>query len=184
MYARGGCQWNGPACQAPLYSPPRSALITALQKHNAPSTKAVHTAYNLSAASTDLRGHELQRISVDVVEIIPFETAATHHIVPTWAGGSAPEVRQGALGGRRARLDVVTSGSRWFRAGLPRPSNSGEGVYQGFRELLHPGISEFLSRDGTVVNGPSNVLSIARSIAPWLIRITPGHQLDAQMSLA
>jgi hypothetical protein len=27
----------------------------------------------------------------------------------------------------------------WLRAGLPRPSkNSGEGGYQGFRELLHP----------------------------------------------
>jgi hypothetical protein len=35
-------------------------------------------------------------------------TAATHHAVPTGAGGSAPDVRQGALGGRRVRRDVVT----------------------------------------------------------------------------
>ena len=32
----------------------------------------------------------------------------TMRAVPIGAGGSAPDVRQGALGGRRARLDVVT----------------------------------------------------------------------------
>ena len=37
----------------------------------------------------------------------------TMRAVPIGAGESAPDVRQGALGGRRARLDVVaTSGSR------------------------------------------------------------------------
>ena len=32
----------------------------------------------------------------------------TMRAVPTGAGASAPDVRQGALGGRRAGLDVVT----------------------------------------------------------------------------
>jgi hypothetical protein len=36
------------------------------------------------------------------------ETAANHHAVPIGAGGSAPDVREGALGGRQARLGVVT----------------------------------------------------------------------------
>ena len=40
------------------------------------------------------------------------------------AGASAPDVRQGALGGRRARLDVVTSGSGSGRAYPARPKNS------------------------------------------------------------
>ena len=53
-------------------------------------------------------------------------TAAKCHAVPIGAGESAPDVRQGALGGRRAGLDVVTSGS------------GSETGYQGFRELLHP----------------------------------------------
>ncbi len=35
------------------------------------------------------------------------ETAATHHAVPTGAGESAPDVRQGALGGRRVRFGVI-----------------------------------------------------------------------------
>ena len=74
------------------------------------------------------------------------QTAATHHAVPIGAGESAPDVRQGALGGRRARLDVVTSGFGSGRAFPARRKNSGEGGYQGFRELLHPGIS--LTRSG------------------------------------
>ncbi len=63
------------------------------------------------------------------------QTAATHHAVPTGAGGSAPDVRQGArlapdvrqgaLGGRRTRLDVVTSGSGSGRAYPARPKNTG-----------------------------------------------------------
>ncbi len=40
----------------------------------------------------------------------------TMRAVPIGAGGSVPDVRQGALGGRRARLDVVTSGSGSGRA--------------------------------------------------------------------
>ncbi len=64
------------------------------------------------------------------------ETAAAHHAVPTGAGGSAPDVRQGALGGRRARRRNLRFR---LRAGLPRPSKElREGGYQGFRELLHP----------------------------------------------
>jgi hypothetical protein len=55
----------------------------------------------------DLRRHELEKISIAVVEIHA-GTAANHHAVPTGAGASAPDVRQGALGGRRAGLDVVT----------------------------------------------------------------------------
>ncbi len=55
----------------------------------------------------DLRRHELEKISIAVVEIHA-QTAANHHAVPIGAGGSAPDVREGALGGRRARLDVVT----------------------------------------------------------------------------
>ena len=55
----------------------------------------------------DLRRHELERISVAVVEIHA-QTAATHHAVPIGARESAPDVWQGALGGRRAGLDVVT----------------------------------------------------------------------------
>ena len=51
-------------------------------------------------------------------------TAATHPAVPTGAGASAPDVRQGALGGRRARLDVVTSGSGSGRAYPARPKNT------------------------------------------------------------
>ena len=75
---------------------------------------------------------------MQIVEIHA-ETAASHHTMPTGAGESAPDVRQGALGGRRARLDVVTSGSGAGRAFPARPRNSGEGGYQGFRELVHPG---------------------------------------------
>jgi hypothetical protein len=52
------------------------------------------------------------------------QTAATHHAVPIGAGGSAPDVRQGVLGGRRARLDVVTSGSGAGRAFPARPKNT------------------------------------------------------------
>ena len=52
-------------------------------------------------------------------------TAATHHAVPTGAGGSSPDVRQGALGGRRSRLDVVTSGSGAGRAFPARPEPPG-----------------------------------------------------------
>jgi hypothetical protein len=66
-----------------------------------------------------------------IVEILA-KTAANHHAVPIGACASAPDVRQGALGGRRARLDVVTSGSGSGRA-LPR--RPGEGGYRGFREL-------------------------------------------------
>ncbi len=43
----------------------------------------------------------------DAILEIHAQTAATHHAVPTGAGGSSPDVRQGALGGRRAGLDVV-----------------------------------------------------------------------------
>jgi hypothetical protein len=53
------------------------------------------------------------------------QTAATHHAVPTGAGGSAPDVQQGALGGRRARLDVVTSGSGSGRAFPARQRTQG-----------------------------------------------------------
>ena len=60
------------------------------------------------------------------------ETAANHHAVPTGACEWTPDVRQGALGGRRAWLDVVTSGS------------GSEGGYQGFRELLHPGHEKYV----------------------------------------
>ena len=35
------------------------------------------------------------------------QTAASHHTMPTGAGESAPDVRQGALGGRRAGFDVA-----------------------------------------------------------------------------
>jgi hypothetical protein len=49
----------------------------------------------------------------------------TMRAVPTGAGGSAPDVRQGALGGRRARLDVVTSGSGSGRAFPARPRTPG-----------------------------------------------------------
>ena len=35
------------------------------------------------------------------------QTAATHHTLPTGTGGSSPDVRQGALGGRRAGFDVA-----------------------------------------------------------------------------
>ena len=45
--------------------------------------------------------------------------------VPIGAGGSSPDVRQGALGGRRARLDVVTSGSGSGRAFPARPRTQG-----------------------------------------------------------
>ena len=73
-----------------------------------------------------------------IVEIMP-DRQHTMRAVPIGAGGSAPDVRQGALGGRRARLDVVTSGSG-SRRGLPpaRPKNSGEGGYRGFREWVQP----------------------------------------------
>ena len=37
------------------------------------------------------------------------QTAASHHAVPIGACASAPDVRQGALGRRRPRLDVLTS---------------------------------------------------------------------------
>ena len=37
------------------------------------------------------------------------QTAANHHVVPIGVCASAPDVRQGALGGRRARLDGVNS---------------------------------------------------------------------------
>ena len=50
------------------------------------------------------------------------QTAATHHAVTIGAGASAPDVREGALGGRRARLDVVTSGSG---SGRPAPPVQG-----------------------------------------------------------
>jgi hypothetical protein len=53
------------------------------------------------------------------------QTAATHHAVPIGAGGSAPDVRKGALGGRRAGLDVVTSGSGSGRAFPARPRTQG-----------------------------------------------------------
>ena len=56
----------------------------------------------------DLRRHELEKISIAVVEIHA-GTAATHHAVPTGAGESSPDVRQGVLGGRRVRLDGVNS---------------------------------------------------------------------------
>ena len=72
-----------------------------------------------------------------IVEIMP-DRQHTMRAVPTGAGGSAPDVQQGALGGRRARLDVVTSGSGSGRAFPARPKDAGEGGYQGFRELLHP----------------------------------------------
>ena len=49
----------------------------------------------------------------------------TMHAVPIGAGGSAPDVRQGALGGRRAGLDVVTSGSGSGRAYPARPRTQG-----------------------------------------------------------
>ncbi len=35
------------------------------------------------------------------------ETAATHHAMPTGARQSAPDVRPGALGGRRAGFEVT-----------------------------------------------------------------------------
>ncbi len=54
--------------------------------------------------------------------------------VPTGACQSAPDVRQGALGGRRARLDVVTSGSGSGRAFPARPKNTE--IVQPF--LMHP----------------------------------------------
>ncbi len=49
----------------------------------------------------------------------------TMRAVPTGAGGSAPDVRQGAIGGRRARLDVITSGSGSGRAFPARPKLRG-----------------------------------------------------------
>jgi hypothetical protein len=45
--------------------------------------------------------------------------------VPIGAGESAPDVRQGALGGRRAGLDVVTSGSGSGRAFPARQRTQG-----------------------------------------------------------
>ena len=39
----------------------------------------------------------------------PCETAVNHHAEPIGVCASAPDVRQGALGGRRARLDGVNS---------------------------------------------------------------------------
>ena len=53
------------------------------------------------------------------------ETAANHHAVPIGAGGSAADVREGALGGRQARLGVVTSGSGSGRAYPARPRTQG-----------------------------------------------------------
>ena len=72
-----------------------------------------------------------------IVEIMP-DRQHTMRAVPIGACQSAPDVRQGALGGRRARLDVVTLGSGSGRAYPARPKNSGEGGYQGFREWVHP----------------------------------------------
>jgi len=45
--------------------------------------------------------------------------------MPTGACQSAPDVRPGALGGREARLDVVTSGSGSGRAYPARPRTAG-----------------------------------------------------------
>jgi hypothetical protein len=59
-----------------------------------------------------------------IVEIMP-DRQHTMRAVPIGAGGSAPDVRQGALGGRRARLDVVTSGSGSGRAFPARPRTQG-----------------------------------------------------------
>jgi hypothetical protein len=61
----------------------------------------------------------------DAILEIHAQTAATHHTMLTGAGASAPDVRQGALGGRRARLDVVTSGSGSGRAFPARPRTQG-----------------------------------------------------------
>ena len=57
----------------------------------------------------------------------------TMRAVAIGACESAPDVRQGALGGRRARLDVLTSGSGSGRAYLARPTNSSVWISTGFR---------------------------------------------------
>jgi hypothetical protein len=64
------------------------------------------------------------------------QTAATHRAVPIGAGGSAPDVRQGALGGRRARLDVVTSGSGSGRATPPVQRTPGRVDTKDFASCL------------------------------------------------
>ena len=72
-----------------------------------------------------------------IVEIMP-DRQHTMRAVPTGAGGSAPDVQQGALGGRRARLDVVTSGSGSGRAFPARPTEllPTSEIVQPF--LMHP----------------------------------------------
>ena len=51
------------------------------------------------------------------------QTAASHHAVPIGVCASAPDVRQGALGGRRARLDGVNS---CFGSGKPSFASLGK----------------------------------------------------------
>ncbi len=56
----------------------------------------------------------------------------------------------------------------WLRAGLPRPSkNSGEGGYQGFRELLHPGLDRHSAAWYSVCRSSSSLpLVQARRLGP------------------
>jgi hypothetical protein len=67
------------------------------------------------------------------------QTAASHHAVPIGVCASAPDVRQGALGGRRARLDGVNSCFGSGRALVREFVQSGEGGNSWISELPHPG---------------------------------------------
>ena len=111
-------------------------LIPALPKYNRPSTKGVNAACKSSAASADLRRHELQRISVAVVE--------------TMRNGSQPprradrRLRVGP--GRPAGCPRRTPGEArrrkfvfWF-GGSPRSRvcQSPGGGYSWISELPHP----------------------------------------------
>jgi hypothetical protein len=98
----------GRARPAGLYSPPRSAAIPALPNYNRSSTKGVNAACKPSAALADLRRHELQE-DLGRYRRNHAQTAANHDAVPIGVCASDPDVRQGALGGRRVRLDGVNS---------------------------------------------------------------------------
>ncbi len=81
--------------------------------------------------------------------------------MPTGAGGSAPDARQGALGGRRARLDVATSGS----GSVPARPTVGEGGYRGFREWFY--LCTYMDR--VEISTPPLL-----AVLPSVLRLLPG----------
>ena len=98
----------GRARPARLYSPPRSAFDPSPTKVQSAFNKrcqcSMQTERGIGRPSKTCTSEDLGRCRQ-----IHAQTAATHHAVPTGAGGSAPDVRQGPCGGRRARFGVIPS---------------------------------------------------------------------------